>query len=93
MGTPARPSRAVASLRSCGFAALTLDCRSCGPGFGGLSGEAELWATEGLGGPPPLGGPIAERLSTVSTAVLVLAWSYCARQRCRSATARRSIRV
>ena len=80
MGSPARPSRQ--SLRSGprGLAALTLDCRSCGPGFGGLSGEAELWATEGLGGPPPLGEPIAERLSTVSTAVLVVAWSYCARQ-------------
>jgi hypothetical protein len=52
---------------SCGFAALTLDCRSCGPGFGGLSGEAELGAVAGSGE----SAPVAEQLSTAPAAAVL----------------------
>ena len=35
--------KGLACARSCGFAALTLDCRSSDQGMGWLSGEAEMW--------------------------------------------------
>jgi hypothetical protein len=53
---------------SCGFAPLTLDFRSCGPGSGWSSGEAEPRAVPGVGGSVP----VAETLSAAAAAVLTL---------------------
>ena len=68
VGLSVRPSRALAALVSCGFTALTLDYRSCGPGFGWSSGEAEPRAVPGVGG----SFPVAETLSAAAAAVLTL---------------------
>jgi hypothetical protein len=61
-------SRALSALVSCGFAAVTLDCRFCGLGFGWSSGEAEPAGSAGVGGSVP----VAETLSTAAAAVLTL---------------------
>jgi hypothetical protein len=68
VGPSVRLSRGLAALVSCGFAALTLDCRSCSAGFGRSSGEAEPLAVPGVGG----SFPVAETLSTAAAAVLTL---------------------
>ena len=62
VGPTARPSKGLAVLVSCGFTALTLDCRFCGPGFGWSSGEAEQRAVPRVGG----SGPLAETLSAAA---------------------------
>ena len=67
-GPSVRSSRALGAFVSCGFAALTLDCRSCGPGFGWSSGEVKPRAPPGVGG----SFPVAETLSTAGAAVLTL---------------------
>ena len=72
-------SRAIVDQLSCGFAPLTLDCRSCDQAMG----RDRLRPSRGQGG-----WPVVETLSTAPRAPVTVAFavSYWARQRCRSAT-------
>jgi hypothetical protein len=63
-----RLSRALAALVSCGFAALTLDCRSCGLVVAGHRVRPRRGQSPGVGGSVP----VAETLSAAAAAVLTL---------------------